>query len=87
LLQRVVDALNHRKVFRRARKSNEVRALGVLLYYLGLSVWKAEAVLKDFGGGSHEAVRRWHHLCRGLFDPPLRERRAAIALREGSGGH
>lgn len=76
-----MDALIDGKVFRRARKSNEVRALGVRLYYLGLSVWKAEAVLLEFGGASHEAVRRWHHRCRDLFDPPPRERRA-VAVDE-----
>lgn len=38
-------------------------------------------MLRDFGGASHEAVREWHHRCRGLSDPPPRERRA-VAVDE-----
>lgn len=45
---------------------------------------EAEAVLKDFGDGSHEAVRRWYHRCRDVFDPPARERRA-VAVDETKG--
>jgi len=81
LLQRVVDALNHRKVFRRARKPKDLRALGIVLHYLGLSCLKVEHVLRPFGGASHESVRRWFHPCRGIFDPPVRERRA-VAVDE-----
>lgn len=81
MLQRLVETLDARKVFRRRRKSKETRALGVLLYYLGLSCREAQEVLVGFGGGSHEAVRGWYHRCRALFDPPGRERRA-VAVDE-----
>ncbi len=68
-------------MFLRARKPDDLRALGVVLYYLGLSCWKVETVLEGFGGASHESVRRWFHRCRALFDPPPRERRA-VAVDE-----
>ncbi len=73
--------LRVRKVFLRARKPDDLRALGIVLYHLGLSCWKVETVLEGFGGASHESVRRWYHRCRTLFDPPPRERRA-VAVDE-----
>jgi hypothetical protein len=42
-----------RKIFSRKRKSNKRRALGMLLYYAGLSYEKAGM----FAGASYEAVR------------------------------
>jgi DNA-directed RNA polymerase specialized sigma24 family protein len=44
---------NH--IFSRERKTNEQRALGMLLYYAGLSYEKAGS----FVNASHEAVRKW----------------------------
>ena len=40
-VQRIVTWLEDNKIFSRERKSNERRALGMLLYYAGLSYVKA----------------------------------------------
>jgi len=46
-----------RKGVRRARRSNELRALGTVLYHLGLSLRDAPTVIDVLSGASHEAVR------------------------------
>ena len=56
LLKHVVKWLEDRKIFRRNRKSNEQRALGMFLYNAGLSYEKAGM----FAGASYEAVREWY---------------------------
>ncbi len=81
MLQLVEDALEHKRVFRRARKSNRLRALGIVLYHLGLSLRDCSTVLFNFGEASHEAIRKWYLKCRHLFHPTSRKRRA-IAVDE-----
>jgi hypothetical protein len=53
LLKQIVKWLEDKKIFSRQRKSNEMRALGMLLYYAGLSYEKAGM----FAGATYEAVR------------------------------
>jgi putative transposase len=76
LLHWVWDALEHRKVFRRERKTNWLRALGIVLYHLGLSLRDASMVLCLFDEASHEAVREWYGKARALFEARRRPRRA-----------
>ncbi len=52
LVKQMVKWLEDRKTFSRERKSNTMRALGMLLYYAGLSYEKAGM----FAGASYEAV-------------------------------
>jgi hypothetical protein len=56
--------LEERKIFSRKRKSNKLRALGMLLYHAGLSYEKAGM----FAGASYEAVREWYQKGRELFE-------------------
>ncbi len=63
ILKHVVKWLEDRKIFSRKRKSNEQRALGMFLYYAGLSYEKAGM----FAGASREAVREWYQKGKELF--------------------
>ena len=64
LLKQIVKWLEDKKIFSRKRKSNEMRALGMLLYYAGLSYEKAGM----FAGASYEAVREWYQKGKELFE-------------------
>ncbi len=50
MLTRIVELLRAKKVFVRERTPMEIRALEILLVYLGLSYRKTEEVLRLFGG-------------------------------------
>ena len=81
VLQSVVDALRERRIFRRARTDDRVRALGIVLYHLGLSFRDTSLVLDNFVPRSHEAVRQWYVRSRGLFQVRKAQRRA-LAIDE-----
>jgi hypothetical protein len=55
-VKQIVNWLEERKIFSRQRKSNNQRALEMLLYYAGLSYEKAGM----FAGASYEAIREWY---------------------------
>ena len=79
LLKQIVKWLEYRKIFSRKRKSNETRALGMLLYYAGLSYEKAGM----FAGASYEAVREWYQKGKELFEESIeKKRRKWIAVDE-----
>jgi putative transposase len=67
LVKHVVKWLQDRKIFSLERKSNEQRALGVLLYHSGLSYEKAEM----FVDASYEAVREWYQKGKELFEQSI----------------
>ena len=81
MLQHVEDALRERRIFRRARTDDWVRALGIVLYHLGLSLRDASLVLDGFTPRSHEAVRQWYERARFLFEV-RRARRRTLAIDE-----
>ncbi len=56
LTNRIIEWIEKNKIFLRERKSNKQRALGMLLYRLGLSYRMTE----HFVGASYEAVRKWY---------------------------
>ena len=79
LLKQIVKWLEDKKIFSRKRKSNEMRALGMLLYYAGLSYEKAGM----FAGASYEAVREWYQKGKELFEESIeKKRRKWIAVDE-----
>jgi transposase-like protein len=79
LVKQIVKWLEDRKIFSRKRKSNKQRALGMLLYYAGLSYEKAGM----FAGASYEAVREWYQKGRELFEASIKKkRRKWIAVDE-----
>jgi transposase-like protein len=78
-VRQVEKWLDERKIFSRERKSNKQRALGMLLYYAGLSYEKAGM----FAGASYEAVREWYQKGRELFEESTeKKRRKWIAVDE-----
>jgi putative transposase len=81
MLQWVENALIHNGVFVRNRKSNRVRALGITMYHMGLSLRDTSTILGYFGGASHEAIRNWYGRCKDIFTVKSRKRRA-IAIDE-----
>ncbi|MCX9081052.1 MAG: hypothetical protein OIN83_02525, partial [Candidatus Methanoperedens sp.] len=79
LVRRIVKWLEDRKIFSRKRKSNRMRALGMLLYYAGLSYEKAGM----FASASYEAVREWYQKGKELFEESTeKKRRKRIAVDE-----
>jgi len=78
-VQRIVMWLEDNQIFSRERKSNEQRALGMLLYYAGLNYEKAGS----FVDASHEAVREWYQKGKDLFEGSTeKKRRKWIAVDE-----
>jgi transposase-like protein len=78
-VQRIVTWLEDNHIFSRERKSNEQRALGMFLYYAGLSYEKAGS----FVHASHEAVREWYQKGRELFEGSTeKKKRKWIAVDE-----
>lgn len=81
MLQWVENALIHNGVFVRERKSNRVRALGITMYHMGLSLRDTSVILGYFGGATHEAIRNWYNRCKDIFKVKPKKRRA-IAIDE-----
>lgn len=78
LLARLEEWLREERVFERERTPNDRRALGIFLYFGGLSCWKAgEAV-----GVSQEAITEWFEKARGFFQVLTPRRRRRIAVDE-----
>lgn len=78
LLARIEEWLREKKVFERERTSTKKRALGILLYFGGLSCWKTGDAL----GVSQEAVRDWFEKGRAFFHTLPTRVRKRIAVDE-----
>ncbi len=79
LLKRVARWLEDKQIFQRERKSNEKRALGILLYNAGLSYKKAGS----FVNVSYEAVREWYQKGKEIFDQSVEvKERKRVAIDE-----
>ncbi len=57
-------------MFSRRRKSKKQRALGMLLYYAGLSYEKAGM----FAGASYKAVCEWYQIGKELFEASTKKK-------------
>jgi len=79
VVQRIVTWIEDKQIFLRERKSNDQRALGMLLYDAGLSYEK----VGSFANASHEAVREWYQKRKELFEESIeKKRRKWIAVDE-----
>ena len=81
LLKRIAKWLDDNEIFQRERKSNEQRALGMLLYNAGLSYKKAGS----FVNASYEAVREWYQKGKEIFDQSvevIKRKRIAVDEKE-----
>ena len=81
-LEDLVRIVKKRKVFKRNKKSLEVKVIAGLLYFFGLSTRKTSEVLSLFEEISHESVRRYYHSLRKVFKEPRKKRRRLIAVDE-----
>ncbi len=70
------------RVFRRNKKSLEVKILSGLLYFFGLSLRKASLFMSLFEEISHESVRKYYHRIKYILKEPKREKRKLIAVDE-----
>ena len=83
MLEHLLYLLRIKKVFERERVSLEIRALGIILVYLGLSYRKAAQVISIFHKVSHEATGEWYKKSAQIFTMTVeRKKRRAIAIDE-----
>lgn len=75
------ELLDVENVFERNRTPLRIRALGIMLYHLGLSLCNCSMVLSSFTPISHESVRLWYHKSSALFSVEKRYREV-IAVDE-----
>jgi transposase-like protein len=79
LIKRIVKWIEDKELYQRERKTNEQKALGILLYDAGLSYKKAGM----FAGASYEAVREWYQKGKELFEQSIEAKeRKRIAVDE-----
>ena len=78
----IKEKIVERKLFKRNRKSIEVKILAGLLYYLGLSLRKVSLFLSQFEDISHESVRIYYHKIKEVLNEPERKERNLIAIDE-----
>jgi transposase-like protein len=81
MLSHIEELLEAKKIFERNRTPLRIRALGILLYHLGLSLRNCSMVLTSFTPVSHESVRLWYHKSYQLFSVQKRYREV-IAVDE-----
>jgi len=74
ILSHIEELLEAKNVFERNRTPLRIRALGILLYHLGLSLRNCSMVLSSFEPISHESVRLWYHKSSRLFTVETRYR-------------
>ena len=60
-IQRLIEEIKSKKVFRRNRKRTELKILSVLLYFYGLSLWKVSKFISLFEEISHKSAGVYYH--------------------------
>lgn len=81
MLSHIEELLEAKNVFERNRTPLRIRALGILLYHLGLSLRNCSMVLTSFTPVSYESVRLWYHRSSILFSVETKHRQV-IAVDE-----
>ena len=81
LLDEIVKIVEHKKIFKRNKRSVETKILGVILYHRRLSYRDTDRILGVIEPVSYEAVHYWYKQFKELFVVGSKERRA-IALDE-----
>ena len=69
-------------LFKRDKKSLEIKIIAGLLYFLGLSLRKTSQFLSIFEEISHESVRIYYHKLKVLLNEPVKKERWLIAVDE-----
>ena len=75
MLYYLTRILKKRGIFRRERRSAEIRALAIILYYLGLSFRDVSKLLRAMGFKvPYEAVGNWYHRSEDIFNVERKRR-------------
>ena len=69
-------------VFKRNKKSVEIKVLAALLYFLGLSFRKVSEILSEFESISHETVRKCYLRIKEVINLPEKRERRLVAIDE-----
>ena len=77
----MIDRARRFKVFKRNKKSLEVKILSGLLYFFGLSLRKTSLFMYLFEG-AHESVRKYYHKLKYILKEPRKRERRFIAVDE-----
>jgi len=75
MLNRIVDIIEDRKIFLRQRKSNNTKALVLLIHYTGLLYRKLSAIIGGLDPFSYEALCKWYIKFDDIFKPRKKIRR------------
>ena len=82
LIDRLIEEIKAKKVFRRNKKRVELKILSALLYFYGLSLRKASKIISLFQQMSHESIRIYYHRIKKILKPPRKKKRRLIAIDE-----
>jgi putative transposase len=82
MLDEIVERLVGNKMFCRERKKNRTRALGIALYYLGVSLRDKAEVVSSIEKVSHEAVRQWFQRLGTMKPAITKKERKIVAIDE-----
>ncbi len=73
MIEVIKKKIEEGRIFKRNRKSIEIKILAGLLYYLGLSLRKVILFLSQFEEISHKAVRIYYHKIKEVLNEPERK--------------
>ena len=78
----LIEKARRSRVFKRNKKSLEVKILAALLYFFGLSLRKTSLFVSFFEEISHESVRKYYHRLKYILKQPRKKERKLIAVDE-----
>ena len=81
-IEGLIDRAKKSKVFKRNKKSLEVKILAGLLYFFGLSLRKTSLFMSLFEEVSYESVRKYYHRLKYVLKQPRKKERKLIAVDE-----
>ncbi len=81
-IEELIERAKRSKVFKRNKKSLEVKILAGLLYFFGLSLRRASLFMSLFEEVSHESVRKYYHRLKYILKQPRKKGRKFIAVDE-----
>ena len=81
-IEELIEEARRSKVFKRNKKSLELKILSGLLYFFGLSLMKMSLFVSLFEEISHESVRKYYHRLKYVLKEPKKMERKLIAVDE-----
>ena len=80
-IEGLIEVAKRSKVFRRNKKSLEVKILAGLLYFFGLSLRRTSLFMSLFKEISHESVRKYYHKLKYILKEPRKKERGINCCR------